>query len=186
MRERQGLPAPGQAEDRNGLSHPKGCPKAHTWPENACWTEGRPLQRLLNPGLRQVTGCDASDGDQTFDHTAAGQLMQRTGSTKLCLTAGPKAENAGVTLAACAPGSKAQHWRFMKAPPHPSPVKAGRSPWRCCHQSCCTPLALSTSGASRSERGGGDCFRVFYIGARRKYYWPESPRTMGGKRVPAD
>ena len=44
-------------------------------------------------------------------------LGEQRGGLKMCLTAGIKRENAGVTLVACAADNKAQQWRFTRAPP---------------------------------------------------------------------
>ena len=78
---------------------------------------GKSMPRLGGmPTTITYTTCDEEDPLQKFEHTPTGHLQQR-GGLKMCLTAGIKRENAGVTLVACAADNKAQQWRFTRAPP---------------------------------------------------------------------
>ena len=47
------------------------------------------------PPTSAIAACDAHNPHQVFDHTADGQLTLRSDKS-MCLTAGPKANNAGV------------------------------------------------------------------------------------------
>ena len=102
------------------------------------------------PPTSAIAACDAHNPHQVFDHTADGQLTLRSDKT-LCLTAGPKANNAGVrsptprvvselspcrsqvTLVKCAAGSATQMWSFEHSAPHgpapPPPPEPKSAEW---------------------------------------------------------